>query len=415
MNKSMVGTVIACAFAWLSLSAETSRIWALNAGSATRYGDFAADTNTGAWYTASAVTNLADLVSPAPTAVYQSGKWSTYTPTPFTYTAGALKPFGRYVLRLHHNVSAADQRFAVTVNGVVVEAMYDKYAEAGNRLRVALIPEYPFQATAEGLCVVTFNTVQSGYHATLNGMEVVEEATNNLICPASACWPRQVPGSAPASYSAGVALRWPDQVYGNLLTNVFTVFRSTNDAGLFMPVAVVTNTPWFIDADTLPGATNRYFVKRGAFAGTYAGTPQTNEWAELVIPPDSYYGATPYRRIWAVNCGSPLSYGAFAPDTRYSGTVSYSTPTASGGSIGVPGTLGSPAPIDVYQTARYATAGKATIDYTFPVLPQRLYRFRLHFCERWSVLTRQFNIAVTGALPLAMYTVPLAPTIGRPR
>jgi len=407
MNRKVVGTVVVCVSFHLILSAETTRIWAVNAGNATRYGDFAADANTGAWYAASAVTNLADLANPAPAAVYQSGKWSTFTPTPFTYTAEPLKPLGQYVLRLHHNVSAADQKFSVTVNGEVVETAYDKYAQAGNRVKVALIPEYPFQATAEGRCVVTFDTVQPGYHATLNGIEVVEDATNNLICPAAMRWPQPVAGSSPAAYTTGVNLRWSDQVYGNLLTSVFTIFRSTNDVDGFTAVAVVNRAFWS-DADTLRGATNRYFVKQGAFAGAYAGTPQTNEWAEAVIPLDDYYGACPYRRIWAVNCGSPLSYGAFAPDTRYSGTVSYSTATVTG-SISVPGSLGSPAPTNVYQNARYTTmASPANIDYTFPVLPNRLYRFRLHFCEAWSVLTRQFNIAVNGITVTNNYCVAAA-------
>ena len=47
MNKQVGYVILVCLSFLLNLSAETTRIWAVNAGSATRYGDFAGDTSTG--------------------------------------------------------------------------------------------------------------------------------------------------------------------------------------------------------------------------------------------------------------------------------------------------------------------------------------------------------------------------------
>ena len=391
MSKSWSLMLLMCVSFCLNVSADTTRIWAVNAGSATRYGDFASDTNTGGWYTQSSATNLSELVSPAPAAVYDSGK---YSGTPFSYTAGPLQPNGVYTLRLHYNENYANHTFSVTVNGVQVESSFNPYAAANYIYRRALIREYGFQADANGQCVITFAAVVPTYNSIINGIEVVEQATNNLVQPSAACWPLRVPGSTPATYKTSVVLSWPNQVFGNMLTNVFTVFRATNDWDSFAPITAVTNATRFADSGILPGQTNWYFVKRGVFSGTFGRTPLTNEYTAVVIPLADNY-AVPYRRVWAVNCGYTGIdiQKEFAPDAQYSGVTNQTAVTVS--AIAVPNTLDFPAPTNVYQTARWS-GDAAGFSYAFPALTNRPYRLRLHFCEGWGITNRAFNFAVNG-------------------
>jgi len=370
----------------LDLSAETTRIWAVNAGSATRYGDFAPDANTGGWYALPGATNLSDVANPAPAGVYESLK---YNATAFNYTLASLQPGGSYTLRLHYNDNWYNHTFSLAVNGSQVEAAFNPVVAAGNRLKYAVIREYPVVASSTGTVALAFAAAGGG--CVVSGIEVVEGATNNLIRPRTAFWPARVPGSDPVEYSTVGGVYWSDQVYGNMATNVFTVFRATNSVAVFSAVAVVTNLARFTDADVLPGATNRYFVKRGAFEGIFSGQPSSNEVATLVLPLAEGY-ATPYRRVWAVNCGySGIDVSdQFAPDREYSLP---SSTASSGATIEVPSTLDAPAPMSVYQSCRYGA-----FSYTFAVLPDRVYRLRMHFAEAWGVTSRAFNIAVNGSV-----------------
>lgn len=386
MNRKFGYPIILCMSFLLSVSAETTRILAINAGSATRHGDYAPDTNAGGWYGIPAATNLADVVNPAPAGVYESLKYSA---TAFNYTLAALQPEGSYTLRLHYNDNWVDHTFSLSVNGTQVETAFNPVVAAGNRLKYAVIREYPVFASSAGEIALAFAGAGGG--PVVSGIEIVESATNNLIRPRAAFWPVRVPDSDPAQYTTVAALYWPEQVYGNLLTNVFTVFRATNTVDSFAAVAVVTNLVGYTDTDVLPGATNRYFVKRGAFEGTFAGAPGSDEVAMLVLPAAEGY-ATPYRRIWAVNCGYAGIdvYSQFAADREFSLP---SSTAASGAAIAVPATLDAPAPMSVYQSCRWANPG---FSYSFPVLPERVYRLRLHFAEAWVSGNRRFNIAVNG-------------------
>ena len=182
------------------------------------------------------------------------------------------------------------------------------------------------------------------------------------------------------------------------------MFRSTNETAAFTSVAVVTNATRYLDTDTLPGLTNRYFVKRGALSGTFARTLETNEYASIALPAADNY-AIPYRRVWAVNCGytgADATYGEFAPDTQFSGTGSqgYATENA----LTLPDTLDFPAPTNVYKTVRYNPVATNGVAYAFPVLTNRYYRLRLHFCEAWSP-ERTFNISVNGSSVASNYSI----------
>jgi len=228
MSKSWSLMLLMCVSFCLNVSADTTRIWAVNAGSATRYGDFAGDTNAGGWYSVTPATNLTELSSPAPDGVYQSLK---YDPSAFSYTLLPLQPNGRYTLRLHYNENWNNHQFTVSANGTQIQSAFNTYVAAGNRMKFAVIREYSVQAASDGKISLAFTG--SGGGCTVNGIEVVEEATNNPACPVASCWPQRVPGSVPAAYKTVVQLLWPEKVYGNQLTNVFTVFRSTNETAAF--------------------------------------------------------------------------------------------------------------------------------------------------------------------------------------
>ncbi len=388
MNRKVGCLVIVCLSFLLNVSAETTRILAINAGSATRYGDFAPDTNAGGWYGIPAATNLAEVVNPAPAGVYESLKNNA---TAFNYTLAALQPEGSYTLRLHYNDNWFDHTFSLSVNNTQVETAFNPVVAAGNRLKYAVIREYPATASTAGEIALAFANAGGG--PVVSGIEVVESATNNLIRPRAAFWPVRVPESDPAQYTTAAKLYWPEQVYGNLLTNLFTVFRATNTVDSFAAVAVVTNVAHYTETDVLPGATNRYFVKRGAFEGTFAGAPGSDEVATLVLPAAEGY-ATPYRRIWAVNCG----YTGIDVLDQFAADREFSLPSsiaASGAAIEVPSSLDAPAPMRVYQSCRFANPG---FSYTFAVLPDRVYRLRLHFAEAWYSGNRRFNIAVNGSV-----------------
>ncbi len=400
MNKRIGYVGLVCMSFLLNLSAENTRIWAVNAGSATRYGDFAGDTNVNGWFGLGAANNLAELTDPAPAEVYQTLK---YHPSAFSYSVSPLQPGGRYTLRLHYNEQWTDHTFSLAVNGVQVESAFNTFAAAGNQFYVAVIREYPVQIPADGIINLAFAGAGGG--CTVNGIEVVEDATNNLIRPLASCWPQRVPGSFPATYKTVVGLSWQQSVYGNLPDTVCTVFRSTNDWASFTPVAVLTNLALFNDADITLGQTNRYFVKRGAFTAAFAGTPQPGECASVAIPLADNY-AIPYRRVWAVNCGYTGTevFGEFAPDTQYS---SVEPNTASTGSaITIPDTLDFPAPMSVYQSVRF-TFSPAGFSYAFPVLTNRPYRLRLHFAEAWGS-QRSLGLVVNGFTVTNNYNITVA-------
>lgn len=382
----------------LNLSAETARIWAVNAGNATRYGDFAGDTNVVGWYSVTAATNLTELSSPAPAEVYQSLK---YHASAFSYTLLPLQPGGRYTLRLHYNEDWNNHQFTVSANGTQIQSAFNPYVAAGNRYKYAVIRDYPVQAASDGKISLAFTG--SGGGCVVNGIEIVEEATNNLIRPLAACWPQRVPGASPVTYKTVIGLSWQQQVYGNLPEKVYTVFRSTNDWASFTPVAVLTNLALFTDSDITLGGTNQYFVKRGAFTAAFAGTPQPGECVSVAIPLADNY-AIPYRRVWAVNCGYTGTdlYGEFAPDTQYSSA--FPNTASTGSAITIPDTLDFPAPMSVYQTVRWSNVA---FSYAFPVLTNRPYRVRLHFAEDWGP-GREIGLVVNGYTVTNNYNITVA-------
>ena len=132
MNRKCVYSILVSLSPLLSVSADTTRILAINAGSGTRYGDFAPDLNTGGWFGIPAATNLAEAVNPAPAGVYESLK---YNASAFGYTLASLKPGGRYTLRLHYNDNWFDHTFSLAVNGTQVETAFNPVVAAGNRLK----------------------------------------------------------------------------------------------------------------------------------------------------------------------------------------------------------------------------------------------------------------------------------------
>ena len=159
MNTMAKWICILCAFFATYMPAETIRVFAVNTGSATRYGDFAADTNTGDWYGLDGATNLAELEGAAPTEIYQTLK---YNPSALSYTVTPLQPGGTYTLRMHYNDAWTDHTFSLSLNGTQIESSFNPYVEAGYRTQYAVIREYPVQIPDDGILNIAFARAGGG-------------------------------------------------------------------------------------------------------------------------------------------------------------------------------------------------------------------------------------------------------------
>jgi len=113
--------------------------------------------------------NTSKVNSPAPPAVYQTGRIGN-----FTYTIGGFKTTINYLVRLHfcetYWTSPGSRVFNVSINGSQVLTNFDIFATAGGQ-NIANIQQFTEPVNSNGQLVIQFNTLVN--NALINGIEII--------------------------------------------------------------------------------------------------------------------------------------------------------------------------------------------------------------------------------------------------
>lgn len=147
---------------------------AINAGGSAA-GDYTADQlfSGGGTFSTGDSINVAGIIAPAPTAVYQAER-TGQGGSDFTYAITGLNPSESYDLRLHFAEifwnEAGKRSFDVEINNSLVLNNYDVFVEAGGADR-AVIEE--FTATASGSGVITLEFLTEVNNAKVSGIEII--------------------------------------------------------------------------------------------------------------------------------------------------------------------------------------------------------------------------------------------------
>jgi hypothetical protein len=119
-------------------------------------------------YSTSATINTANVIDPAPEAVYQSQRYGNFTYTLPGLTAGTI-----YTVRLHFAEiywKAAGKRIEnVLINGKQVLTDFDQFAAAGGE-NIAIVEQFAAVANSSGQIVIQFVTVTD--NASIGGIEI---------------------------------------------------------------------------------------------------------------------------------------------------------------------------------------------------------------------------------------------------
>ncbi|UYZ63622.1 RICIN domain-containing protein [Hymenobacter weizhouensis] len=140
---------------------------------------FAADAGISGGSTFSSTNTIATsgTTNAAPAAVYQSGRWGTFTATVAGLGAGTSQK-----VRLHFAETsftlAGQRKFNVSINGSTVLKDLDVVAEAG--ANKALVKEFTATANSSGQVVISFGPA-SVDNAFVNGIEVLSNSTSGSV------------------------------------------------------------------------------------------------------------------------------------------------------------------------------------------------------------------------------------------
>jgi beta-glucosidase len=143
---------------------------AINAGGAA-VGSFLADQDYvgGTTISHSNTINTTEVNSPAPAAIYQTGRIGN-----FTYTIGGFKTTTSYLVRLHfcetYWTAPGLRVFNVSINGSQVLTNFDIFAAAGGQ-NIANIQQFTEAVNSNGQLVIQFTTLVN--NSLINGIEIV--------------------------------------------------------------------------------------------------------------------------------------------------------------------------------------------------------------------------------------------------
>ena len=289
-----------------------SAVVQIDAGGAAAAGTYAADEyfNTGTEYTTSATVNTANVINPAPEAVYQSIRWASA----FTYTIPGLSAGAAYTVRLHFAeptfTGAGQRQFNVAINGTAVLTNFDIYAAAGGE-NVAVVEEFNTAASSSGTVVIGFSQ-GSADNPEIAGIEVLSTGSTTATVPST---PTKLTASAG---NGSVTLAWSASTGSTPIT--YNVYRSGGSAGSTATlIASKLTTTGYTDSTVTNGTGYTYTVTASNAAGTSAqsasatATPQSS----TVIPgvPTSVAataGNTSIALSWAASTGTaPLTYNVY--------------------------------------------------------------------------------------------------------
>ena len=148
----------------------TPQVVAIDAGGAA-VGSFLGDQDYvgGTTISHSNIINTTKVNSPAPAAVYQTGRIGN-----FTYTIGGFKTTTNYLVRLHfcetYWTSSGSRVFNVSINGSPVLTNFDIFASAGGQ-NIANIQQFTEPVNSSGQLIIQFTTLVN--NSLINGIEII--------------------------------------------------------------------------------------------------------------------------------------------------------------------------------------------------------------------------------------------------
>lgn len=452
----------------ISATAESAAVQ-IDAGGAVA-GTFAADEyfNTGSEATTTSTVVTANVINPAPEAVYQSVRWASS----FTYTIPGLTAGANYTVRLHFNemtFTGAGQRvFNVAINGTSVLSNFDVYATAGGQ-NVAVIKQFNTTATSSGNIVISF-TQGTADNPDVAGIEVLSagSAAGGGGCTPTAITPYLQVGTgawqqtATASIASGTSVTFgPQPLSGTWSWSGTGGFSSTARQVTVTPTSNATYTATYTNSGGCQSTQTFNITVTGGSCTPTAITPYlqvgTGAWQQattatvasgtsVTFGPQPVTGGT---WSWTGPGGfsstarqvtvTPTSTGTYTATYTNAGgcqstqtfTLTVSTSSgpliqidAGGGAVSpfivdtdfnngneastttTVSTTGvtNPAPEAVYQSARWAPS----FTYIVPGLTAGFsYTVRLHFAElTWTAAgERVFNVAINGTTVLSNFDI----------
>ena len=232
--------------------------------------------------------------------------------------------------------------------------------------------------TAAGTTNVTitatnaFGTGTATLSVTVNAAATAPPAPTNLVATAG---------------NAQVTLSWTTSTGASS----YNIFRGTTAGGEgTVPLATNVSAPPFIDTTATNGTTYFYTVE----AVNTAGASQPSNEVSATPAAQSSSGIP----IYQIAAGRTSGVAPFVADEFFSGGGT----STSGATISTANVV-NPAPMQVYQSARFGT-----FTYTIPSLTaQSTYTVRLHFAETyWSAAgQRVFNVAINGTTVLQNFDI----------
>ena len=202
------------------------------------------------------------VTGPAPTSVYQHGRFGNVT-----YTIPGLVGGQAYSVRLHFceyaHTAAGQRKFNVSINGTQVLTNFDIFAAAGAEFR-ANTQSFSVTANSSGQLVIAFATVLD--NAIVNGIEVtttsgtVPTAPTNLVA---------------AGQDSAVQLSWTASSGTTPIS--YNLYRGTTQGGeSATPLATGISGPFYLDTAIVNGTKYFYQVRAVNLIGTSSPSNEVN-------------------------------------------------------------------------------------------------------------------------------------------
>jgi fibronectin type 3 domain-containing protein len=291
-----------------------SAVVQIDAGSTAASGTFSTDTdfNTGSTASTTNSINTADVVNPAPAAVYQTVRFAPA----FTYTIPGLSAGATYTVRLHFSeltFGGSGQRdFNVAINGTAVLANFDIFAAGG--IDTAVTRQFSAVASTAGNIVISF---------TQGAADNPEVAGIEVLTGSSASTAPSVPTNLIASSaSSTVTLNWSASTGSAPVT--YNVYRGTTSGGEgATPIATGIPATSFTDNTVTNGTTYFYDVAATNSVGTSAHSVQASATPQVTgtapTTPTAVTAAAGNSTValsWTASTGStPITYNVFRGTT----------------------------------------------------------------------------------------------------
>jgi hypothetical protein len=191
--------------------------------------------------------NTANVINPAPAAVYDTGRIGN-----FAYTIGGFKSTTNYVVRLHfcetYWTAPGLRVFNVSINGTPVLNNFDIFAAAGGQ-NVANIQQFTQPSNATGQFVIQFTTLVN--NALINGIEITSASPKPDFSFSTAPLLETVGAGSSATYTVNLSVlngftgsvAWSASGLPPGTTATFSPTSTTGSANSVLTITTTALTP----------------------------------------------------------------------------------------------------------------------------------------------------------------------------